>query len=110
MRAAVVNGPGVSPVCAEFPDPEPKPGHEPLHLVGAGLHHVVRGLASGQHYGSGHAYPLVPGVDAVARTAGGSLVYTGFARAPWGTMAERMVTPFELELPAGADPSPWLPA
>ncbi|GAA1441588.1 hypothetical protein [Nocardiopsis tropica] len=104
MRAAIVNGPGATPVCAEFPDPEPKPGQEPLHLVGAGLHHVVRGLASGRHYGSDHAYPLVPGVDAVARTADGSLVYTGFARAPWGTMAERLVTPFELELPAGADP------
>jgi NADPH:quinone reductase-like Zn-dependent oxidoreductase len=104
MRAAVVNAPGVSPVCAEFPDAEPRPGQEPLHLVGAGLHHVVRAMASGRHYGSNHAYPLVPGVDAVARTGDGRLVYTGFTRAPWGTMAERLVTPFELELPAGADP------
>ncbi len=72
--------------------------------MGAGLHHVVRGLASGRHYGSNGAYPLVPGVDAVARTEDGRLVYTGLARPPWGTMAERLVTPFEMELPAGADP------
>jgi NADPH:quinone reductase-like Zn-dependent oxidoreductase len=104
MRAAVISNPEATPVCADFPDPEQQPGREPLHLVGAGLHHVVRGLASGRHYGSNQAYPLVPGVDAVARTDDGRLVYTGLTRPPWGTMAERLVTPFEVELPAGADP------
>lgn len=104
MRAAVVETPGTAPVCAEFPDPEQWPGRTPLRLVGAGLHHVVRGMATGRHYGSGGVYPLVPGVDAVARTADGRLVYTGFTRPPWGTMAEWMVTPFAVDLPAGADP------
>jgi NADPH:quinone reductase-like Zn-dependent oxidoreductase len=68
------------------------------------LHHVVRGLAAGRHYASDQAYTLVPGIDAVARTADGRLVYTGLARSPWGTMAELLVTSFEVELPAGADP------
>lgn len=104
MRAAVVNTPEATPVCADFPDPEQRPGQAPLRLVGAGLHHVVRGLASGRHYGSDQVYPLVPGVDAVARTDDGRLVYTGLARSPWGTMAEWLVTPFEVELPPGADP------
>ncbi|WP_240973996.1 zinc-binding alcohol dehydrogenase family protein [Nonomuraea composti] len=104
MRAAVVTTPESAPVCADFPDPEQQPGKAPLRLVGAGLHHVVRGLAAGRHYGSGTTYPLVPGVDAVARTDDGRLVYTGLARAPWGTMAEWLVTPFEVEVPAGADP------
>ncbi|MEO3803486.1 zinc-binding alcohol dehydrogenase family protein [Nonomuraea sp. B1E8] len=104
MRAAVVNTPESTPVCADFPDPEPQPGRAPLRLVGAGLHHVVRGMASGRHYRSGKAFPLVPGVDAVARTEDGRLVYTGLARSPWGTMAESMVTPFEVDVPAGADP------
>ncbi|MFC9968891.1 zinc-binding alcohol dehydrogenase family protein [Nocardia ignorata] len=104
MRAAVVETPDATPVLADFPDPQPRPGRAPLRLVGAGLHHVVRGQASGRHYSGGPAHPLVPGVDAVARTEDGRLVYTGFARAPWGTMAEWMVTPFEAELPAGADP------
>jgi NADPH:quinone reductase-like Zn-dependent oxidoreductase len=104
MRAAVVGNPDAAPEYADFPEPQQRPGQEPLHLVGAGLHHVVRGLASGRHYGSNGAYPLVPGVDAVARTEDGRLVYTGLPRPPWGTMAERLVTPFEVELPAGADP------
>jgi hypothetical protein len=40
-------------------------GHEPLHLVGAGLHNIVRGPATGRHYGHGQlTYPLVPGIDA----------------------------------------------
>lgn len=104
MRAAVVESPGTTPVCADFPDPEQRPGRPPLKLLGAGLHHVVRGMAAGRHYSSDQEYPLVPGVDAVARTADGRPVYTGFARSPWGTMAEWLVTPFEVELPAGTDP------
>ncbi|GAA1655275.1 zinc-binding alcohol dehydrogenase family protein [Nonomuraea maheshkhaliensis] len=104
MRAAVVNSADATPVCADFPAPEPQPGRPPLSLVGAGLHHVVRGMATGRHYRSGKRFPLVPGVDAVARTEDGRLVYTGLARSPWGTMAETMVTPFEVDLPAGADP------
>ncbi|WP_424187730.1 zinc-binding dehydrogenase [Actinokineospora sp. G85] len=105
MRAAVITAPDVSPACADFPEPAVQPGHEPLRLVGAGLHNVVRGLATGQHYGRGHTtYPLVPGIDAVARTGDGRLVYTGYARPPFGTMAERLVAPFQAEVPAGADP------
>lgn len=105
MRAAVVTAPDVSPACADFPEPTVPPGHEPLHLVGAGLHNIVRGVATGQHYSRGQAtYPLVPGIDAVARTGDGRLVYTGYARPPFGTMAERLVAPFQAEVPAGADP------
>ncbi len=104
MRAAILTAPDSVPVCAEFPDPEPLPGHDLLELVGAGLHQVVRSLATGRHYGSSHAYPLVPGVDAVARTADGRLVYTGWPRAPWGTVAERLSTAVGIELPVGADP------
>jgi hypothetical protein len=108
MRAAILTAPDSVPLCAEFPDPEPLPGHDLLELVGAGLHQVVRSLATGRHYGSSHAYPLVPGVDAVARTADGRLVYTGWPRAPWGTVAERLSTPVGIELPVGADPLDWL--
>ncbi len=104
MRAAVVTDPEATPVCAEFPDPEPQPGREPLKLVGAGLHHVVRGQAAARHYAGGNAYPLVPGIDAVAQTGDGRIVYTGLTRSPWGTMAERLVTAFEVELPPNADP------
>jgi len=104
MRAAVVTGPDASPVCGDLPEPTVPAGREPLHLVGAGLHNIVRGLASGRHYGGRMEYPLVPGIDAVARTADGRLVYTGYARPPFGTMAERLSAPHEVEVPAGADP------
>lgn len=105
MRAAVFTAPDASPTCADFPEPAVAHGQEPLDLVGAGLHNIVRGLATGQHYGRGQmSYPLVPGIDAVARTGDGRLVYTGYARPPFGTMAERLVAPFQVEIPAGADP------
>lgn len=69
-------------------------------LVGAGMHQVVRSIASGRHYGSSDAYPLIPGVDAVARGEDGALVYTGWPRAPWGTMAELLATPLGVPLPS----------
>ncbi|ROP37157.1 quinone oxidoreductase family protein [Saccharothrix texasensis] len=104
MRAAIVTNPDAPPVCEDVPEPEVPPGREPLHLVGAGLHNIVRGLASGRHYHGRAAYPLVPGIDAVARTGDGRLVYTGYARPPFGTMAERLLAPHQVEVPAGADP------
>ena len=104
MRAAVVTEPGVSPVYAEAPEPSVPVGSEPLELVGAGVHNIVRGLAAGRHYSSGGGFPLVPGIDAVARTGDDRLVYTGFARPPMGTMSERLNAPTQLEVPVGADP------
>ncbi|MGI5218960.1 hypothetical protein [Nocardia sp. CA-290969] len=52
MRAAVVTTPDMSPVCSDFPEPTLPPGHEPLHLVSAGLHNIVRGLTTGRQIGS----------------------------------------------------------
>jgi NADPH:quinone reductase-like Zn-dependent oxidoreductase len=120
MRAAVVHGPEVAPVCEEFADPAPTEREEVFELVGAGLHQIVRSRASGAHYSSEGAFPNVPGVDGVARAADGRLVYTGWIRPPWGTMAERMAAPMGIEVPADADPlavaagmnpsmSAWLP-
>ncbi|HTX57748.1 MAG TPA: zinc-binding alcohol dehydrogenase family protein [Candidatus Acidoferrales bacterium] len=122
MRAAIVRGPGAVPEYGEFPDPQVEDGYELVDLVATGLHRVVHSLASGQHYGSTNSWPLIPGVDAVARTVSGDLVYTGFVKAPYGTLAERMAVPkrMRVALPAGADPvkiaaglnpglSSWLP-
>ncbi|MBV8068225.1 MAG: zinc-binding alcohol dehydrogenase family protein [Candidatus Eremiobacteraeota bacterium] len=122
MRAAIVKNPGATPEYGEFADPPVEDGYELVDLVAAGLHPVVRSLASGQHYGSTGSWPLIPGVDAVARTASGDLIYTGFVQAPYGTFAERMAVPktMRVGLPSGADPvkiaaslnpglSSWLP-
>ena len=106
MKAAVVYEPGAAPVCDEFPEPKVDDAHALVDLVGAGIHQVVRSRVAGRHYSSAGVWPAVPGVDAVARTADGQLVYTGFVEAPWGTMAERLAVPgqFGVPLPAGADP------
>lgn len=104
MRAAILTSPDSLPVAGEFATPTPLGDLPLLELVAAGMHQVVRSVASGRHYGSPGTYPLVPGVDAVARTPEGTLVYTGWPRAPWGTMAEFLATPVGLPLPEGADP------
>jgi NADPH:quinone reductase-like Zn-dependent oxidoreductase len=120
VKAAVIAAAGAAPVHADFADPEPAEGTQIVELVGSGIHQLVRSLAAGRHYGSDRVYPMIPGVDAVARTADGDLIYTGFVTPPHGTMAERMRVPGGLPLPAGADPlrvaaginpgmSSWLP-
>ena len=121
MKAAVVARAGAVPEYGDFDEPIVDGDQQLVELVASGIHTLVRSLASGRHYGSSGIWPQIPGVDAVARTATGDLVYTGYVRAPFGTLAERMaVPPGGLVLPAGADPaqvaggvnpglSSWLP-
>ncbi|QDZ15049.1 quinone oxidoreductase family protein [Humibacter ginsenosidimutans] len=106
MKAAVIDAAGTAPRHGDFAEPVVEEGRELVSLVATGIHPIVRGLASGEHYGSQAAWPLIPGVDAVARTADGTLLYTGYVTAPYGTIAERMAVPagLRLPLPAGADP------
>jgi NADPH:quinone reductase-like Zn-dependent oxidoreductase len=106
MKAAVVTAPDAAPEYGEFSEPLVSDGYELVELVAAGLHPIVRSLAAGQHYGSTQSWPLVPGVDAVARTAAGDSILTGFVRPPHGTFAERMAVPkaMRISLPTGADP------
>jgi NADPH:quinone reductase-like Zn-dependent oxidoreductase len=105
MKAAVVTGPDATPEYGDFPEPQVDDGYELVELVAAGLHPIVRSLAAGRHYGSSQAWPIVPGVDAVARTSAGDLIYTGFVRPPHGTFEERMAVPnrVRIALPPGAD-------
>lgn len=120
MKAAVLASADAAPVYTEFAEPTVGDHHQLMTLVAAGIHPVARAIASGEHYGSEGGWPLVPGVDAVARTPEGTLVYTGWIQHPWGTFAERMAAPMGLPLPDGADPvavagglnpglSSWLP-
>lgn len=122
MKAAIINSPDATPVYGDFAEPILTEGRELATVVAAGIHPLVRALASGKHYASKGAWPMIPGVDAVARTADGSLIYTGFIEPPYGTLAERLAAPSAIRfaLPAGADPvqvaggmnpgmSSWLP-
>ncbi len=105
MKAAVVaTAGGAVPEYRDFRDPEAGEGRQIVDLVATAIHPVVRAKASGGHYSSTGQFPLVPGVDAVACTADGTLVYTGDVEEPWGTFAERMAVSMALPLPDGTDP------
>jgi len=99
MKAAILASADSVPVYGDFADPAPGPGLEIVDLVAAGIHHVTRSVATGRHYGSGQAYPLVPGLNAVARTADGHLVFTSSAPPPYGTFAQRIASPDAMRFP-----------
>ncbi len=101
MKAAVVNVPGESPKYQSFPDPVAEEGEALIRVCAAGLHPIVKGLASGSHYASAGAGqgPTVPGVDGVGVLDDGSRVYFVFIRRPWGTMAELAAAPRNVLIP-----------
>lgn len=106
MNAAVVNTLGQPPRYLPFPEPDPGPGEVLIHVRAAGLHPVVKSIAGGAHYIAGGHLPMVPGIDGIGtRDDDGSRVYFGFARRPFGTMAERTVVPSNrcLPIPEGLD-------
>lgn len=107
MKAAVVSQPGAVPDYTDFADPQAEEGRLLVRPVAVGVHPIVRALAAGAHYGSADGWPMIPGLDCVAETSEGTLVYTGGTQAPYGTMAELASVPAAraTPLPAGADPA-----
>jgi NADPH2:quinone reductase len=105
MQAAVVNILSQPPQYQQFPDPEPEGSEILVDVRAAGLHPVVKAIASGAHYSSTGEVPAIPGVDGVGVLKDGSRVYFGAARRKWGTMAERSVAlpSMCLPLPDGID-------
>jgi NADPH:quinone reductase-like Zn-dependent oxidoreductase len=63
----------------------------------------VRSGASGSHYTSTEALPLIPGVDGVGRCADGQLLYFVALDSAFGTMAERTVIDRRRAVPLPAD-------
>jgi NADPH2:quinone reductase len=92
MNAAVVEAFDRAPRYKEFADPVAGGGEVLVEVKAAGLHPIVKGLASGKHYGSTGELPFVPGVDGVGKLENGKRVYFGATRPPYGTFAERSVT------------------
>lgn len=122
MKAAIISSPDGTPAYGDFPEPKLSEGREIAAMVAAGIHPLVRALASGKHYASQGSWPMIPGVDAVVRAKDGALIYTGFIEPPYGTLAQRVAAPSAIRfaLPPGANPvqvaggmnpglSSWLP-
>lgn len=99
MQAAVVNVLGQAPSYQTFPDPVAREGKAEVRVRAVGPHPIVKALASGSHYSAAGEVPAVPGLDGVGTLKDGSRVYFAFVRKPWGTMAERAVTPRQMCMP-----------
>jgi NADPH2:quinone reductase len=107
MKAAVVTHHGHVPQYQDFPEPVAAEGEVIARMLAAGLHPIVKSLASGQHYASTGQLPAIPGIDGVGTLPDGRTVYCGAARSPYGTMAEQsLVIPEKcIPLPEGLDPA-----
>ncbi len=105
MNAAVIEAFDRPPRYTEFADPVAGDGEVLIQVKATGLHPIVKGLASGKHYGSTGQLPLIPGVDGVGRLADGKRVYFGATRPPYGTFADKSVTQpwITVPLPDGID-------
>ncbi len=87
MKAAVLHTLGTLPTYEDFPDPIPQnPQQLVLTVAAASLKNIDKIRASGAHYASYTALPVVVGLDAVGTLADGTRVY---AQGVTGTMAER---------------------
>jgi NADPH:quinone reductase-like Zn-dependent oxidoreductase len=93
MKAAIVRGPGQTPVYGEFSEPEALQGERLVTVTAAAMSNIVKGRASGRHYSSSDQFPFVVGVDGVGRLGDGRRVYFAFPKAPFGSMAERVAAP-----------------
>ncbi len=92
MNAAVVHAFDAPPRYTTFDEPVAKGDELIVTVTAAGLHPLVKAMASGMHYGSTGALPLIPGVDGVGKLEDGSRVYFTASRVPFGSMAERSLT------------------
>jgi NADPH:quinone reductase-like Zn-dependent oxidoreductase len=99
MKAAIVQRAGQAPVYGDFADPRSAAGEHLIEVTAAAISQVTRGRASGRHYSSSGAFPLVPGIDGVGRLQDGTRVYFVLPRAPFGAMAEQTVVPAAQCLP-----------
>jgi NADPH:quinone reductase-like Zn-dependent oxidoreductase len=105
VNAAVVTSFSAPPSYATFDDPEPAEGQLLVNVTAAGLHQIVRSLASGTHYGSTGQLPFIPGVDATGRLEDGTRIYFGTLQPPYGTFAEKALATkgMYITLPDGLD-------
>ncbi len=99
MFAAVLRKFSDTPRYEEFPDPAPIEGEVEVWVRAAALKPVDRQLAAGLHYAAPRNLPVVCGTDGVGTLSGGTRVFFGGPRAPYGAMAVRTVVPRDFVFP-----------
>jgi NADPH:quinone reductase-like Zn-dependent oxidoreductase len=107
MKAAILHSANSVPVYGDIDEPAAGAGTEIVEFVAAGIHQLTRSVATGRHYGREATFPVIPGLNAVARRADGELVFTSSGGPPpYGTFAERIASPdaMRFPLPGGAQP------
>lgn len=105
MKAALVSGPNQTPAYGDYPEPMPRANVYRVTMRAAALSPVARSRATGEHYSSTGAFPLIPGIDGVGTLDTGQRVYCLLPEPPLGTMAEMTVVPSShcIELPPDLD-------
>lgn len=106
MHAAVVTDFTKPPAYQEFPQATAIADTDiVVDVRAAGLHPLVRSRASGAHYTSTGALPLVPGIDGVGRASDGTLRYF-VASTDLGAMAEQTVVDVRRSIVLSDDADP----
>ncbi len=88
MKAAIVTGPGQTPIYADFPTPTPAPGEQLITMRSSAVSNLTKARALGAHYSSAGTYPAIAGVDGVGATPEGKRVYFALPEHPYGALAE----------------------
>ena len=107
MHAAQITKWNDAPKYIEIPNPRPSNDGSGKHIKVefVGIHQLVRGRATGQHYTSG-SLPHIPGVDGVGTTSDGQAVYfTILAIVGAGSLADEVILDpkWVVPLPPNAD-------
>jgi NADPH:quinone reductase-like Zn-dependent oxidoreductase len=91
MNAAVLHTLNQVPHFEQFPEPVAEENELIVHVRAAALKPIDKQMASGSHYAAYRRLPVVCGTDGVGRLDGGTRVFFGGPRPPYGSMAERTV-------------------
>lgn len=99
VHAAVIKTLGQPPVYELIDLPAPTTDQVQVKVDAAGIHRVVRSIASGRHYVKPETGSIVPGLDGVGTLSNGKKVYFVSMTPPNGTMSEYVNVDPQLTIP-----------
>ncbi len=99
MKAAILDELGAIPRFGDFAEPDLKEGETLVRMSAAAIKPLDRAVASGTHYSSPKALPVVCGMDGVGTLADGSRAYFAAFRRPFGAMAEQVPATWTVPVP-----------